>query len=104
MTDHDGLVDRPQILRVFHEIRAKEWETVWCDLTFAEPSLAGWLMAASADLQERLEIAGVASDVSVKLHKPLMEFFLTAVQSLRESQRRLWDDILEPGPQPPTEG
>lgn len=96
---NDGTVVHEDVLGIIRGVNEIGWRAAFDKLANEEPALAGYAMAASDLLAERLGKAGVPNAVLKLIEQRMMTAQLVCIESMRQGSRQLWQDFL-PGAEP----
>jgi hypothetical protein len=94
MRPGDETVVHDNVLRILERVRSEGWRAALAKLEFEEPVLAGFALASSYTLEQKLHGLQLPRRVLIVIEMEMMTAQLVCIESMREASRALWQDFL----------
>ena len=94
MQEKDETVVHEEVLRIRRRVQDVGWRAVLAQLEHEEPVLAGFTLAASYVLEQKLRKLGVSPHALLVIERDVMTAQLICIESMRQASRALWQDFL----------
>ena len=94
MPSCDETVDPAEVRKIFQQVREEGWRRALETLEMQEPVLAGFALAQSYNLDQRLRALWMPRRPLLLIENEMMTAQLTCIASMREAARKLWSDFL----------
>ncbi len=94
MPSNDEAVQHKSVIAILNRINSDGWQSRFDLLQHEEPVLAGYALAASDLLSEKLRRSGLPLRAMLAIHTEMMTAQLVCIESMRQASRELWKDFL----------
>lgn len=94
MQEKDETVIHEDVLRIRRRVRERGWRATLLQLEQEEPVLAGFTLAASYVLEQKLRKLNVSPHALLVIERDVMTAQLICIESMRQASRALWQDFL----------